>query len=208
MEQPFDLRNYKKYTMMKLIKQRQLIPALLFALFIGLVACESDDEGSFVQQDLSVDTTELQFPAAGETETVQVTGAINIPWDVVTEVDWLTFTEVDGMGEGSFTVTASANEADTARQAIITMLSNEQSIEINVNQDFSTLSIEPDPSNMSEMTSVELTQEMGVGWNIGNSLEAVGGETAWGNPRVTKELIDAVKAAGFNNVRIPIAWSN
>jgi endoglucanase len=45
-----------------------------------------------------------------------------------------------------------------------------------------------------------------VGWNIGNSLEATGGETAWGNPLVNQQLIDGVKAAGFNAVRIPCAW--
>lgn len=57
------------------------------------------------------------------------------------------------------------------------------------------------------LTSVELTEQMGIGWNLGNSLEAIGGETAWGNPEVTRELIDAVKAAGFDTVRIPVAWS-
>ena len=45
-----------------------------------------------------------------------------------------------------------------------------------------------------------------VGWNIGNSLEATGGETAWGNPLINQQLIDGVKAAGFNAVRIPCAW--
>src|SRR5690606_5013077 len=57
---------------------------------------------------------------------------------------------------------------------------------------------------------------MTVGWNLGNSMEAInanngvytGNETTWGNPAVTKELIDAVKAAGFNAVRIPVSWSH
>jgi len=62
----------------------------------------------------------------------------------------------------------------------------------------------PDPANM---TSVELTEVMGIGWNLGNTLEAVGGETAWGNPEASQELIDAVKEAGFTNIRIPVAWS-
>ena len=57
------------------------------------------------------------------------------------------------------------------------------------------------------MTSVELTQLMGVGWNLGNSLDAIGGETAWGNPMVTQQLINAVKAAGFDTLRVPVAWS-
>lgn len=59
----------------------------------------------------------------------------------------------------------------------------------------------------SGLTAVELTNEMGVGWNVGNSLDAVGGETAWGNPMITRELIDSVKAAGFDTLRLPVAWS-
>jgi endoglucanase len=68
-------------------------------------------------------------------------------------------------------------------------------------------SIAPDKTGMRELTSIELAKEMKIGWNVGNSLEAIGGETAWGNPRITQRLIDSVKAAGFNAVRIPVAWS-
>ncbi|MEU3456536.1 cellulase family glycosylhydrolase [Micromonospora sp. NPDC006766] len=50
---------------------------------------------------------------------------------------------------------------------------------------------------------------MQPGWNLGNSFDAVGAdETAWGNPRVTKALIDNVRAQGFNSIRIPVTWSN
>ncbi len=52
----------------------------------------------------------------------------------------------------------------------------------------------------------QVADQITIGWNIGNSLEAVGGETAWGNPPVNQQLIDAVKAAGFNAVRIPASW--
>jgi len=45
-----------------------------------------------------------------------------------------------------------------------------------------------------------------VGWNLGNTLEAICGETAWGNPMVTQQFINSVKAAGFNAIRIPAAW--
>jgi len=47
---------------------------------------------------------------------------------------------------------------------------------------------------------------MRLGWNLGNSLDCDGAETAWGNPTVTKELLAAVKAAGFDTVRVPITW--
>jgi endoglucanase len=54
--------------------------------------------------------------------------------------------------------------------------------------------------------ATDVASKINVGWNIGNSLEATGGETAWGNPVITQQLIDAVKADGFNAVRIPCAW--
>jgi endoglucanase len=50
-------------------------------------------------------------------------------------------------------------------------------------------------------------ENMGVGWNAGNTLEAIGGETAWGNPMLHQTIFNAVKAAGFNTVRLPVAWS-
>ncbi len=48
--------------------------------------------------------------------------------------------------------------------------------------------------------------KMTVGWNMGNTLEAIGGETAWGGAYTTQKLIDSVKAAGFNSVRLPCSW--
>lgn len=59
----------------------------------------------------------------------------------------------------------------------------------------------------------ELTAKMGVGWNLGNALDASGGygvssETSWGNVKTTKELITEVKRAGFSTVRIPVTWGS
>ncbi|WP_447002757.1 cellulase family glycosylhydrolase [Saccharothrix isguenensis] len=49
---------------------------------------------------------------------------------------------------------------------------------------------------------------MQPGWNLGNSLDAVGSdETAWGNPRITEALLDNVRAQGFKSIRIPVTWS-
>ena len=48
--------------------------------------------------------------------------------------------------------------------------------------------------------------KMGVGWNLGNTLEAICGENAWGAGRTSQQLIDSVKAAGFNTVRLPVSW--
>ena len=63
-----------------------------------------------------------------------------------------------------------------------------------------------------DKNAVELAQEMGIGWNLGNTLEACHGmdfasETLWKNPKASKRIIDGVKAAGFKTIRIPCAWN-
>ncbi len=57
-------------------------------------------------------------------------------------------------------------------------------------------------------TAQEIAAQMTMGWNTGNSLEPPGGETSWGNPKIDQELIDAVSEAGFNVIRIPVAWDS
>ncbi len=55
-------------------------------------------------------------------------------------------------------------------------------------------------------TAPQVAAQIKVGWNLGNTLEAMCGETAWGEPMVTQQFIDSVKAAGFNSIRIPASW--
>ncbi|MCM1022937.1 MAG: glycoside hydrolase family 5 protein [Prevotella sp.] len=62
-----------------------------------------------------------------------------------------------------------------------------------------------------DIPSIELVKEIKIGWSLGNTLDADGAddvtsETSWGNPLTTKEMITAVKDAGFNIVRIPVTW--
>ena len=68
-----------------------------------------------------------------------------------------------------------------------------------------------------DIPSSELIKEIKVGWCLGNTLDAhdpeaghqdVTSETCWGNPVTTKEMMTAVKNAGFNIVRIPVTWGN
>ena len=71
-----------------------------------------------------------------------------------------------------------------------------------------------------EMTAVQLTRLMGNGVNLGNTMEACnngarGGrttdstafyETMWGQPVTTREMIRGMKEAGFDTLRVPVAW--
>ena len=55
-------------------------------------------------------------------------------------------------------------------------------------------------------TAQHIAGKMGIGWNLGNTLEAICGENAWGAGHTSQQLIDSVKASGFNTVRIPVSW--
>lgn len=69
----------------------------------------------------------------------------------------------------------------------------------------------PVEREINDISSLDLIKDIKIGWNLGNTLDATGGsslssETSWGNPYTTKEMIDEVKNAGFNALRIPITW--
>src|SRR6187455_3328378 len=63
------------------------------------------------------------------------------------------------------------------------------------------------PSQAQLPTAQTVAGGIKTGWNLGNTLEAQCGETAWGNPAVSQAFINSVKAAGFNSIRIPAAWN-
>lgn len=68
------------------------------------------------------------------------------------------------------------------------------------------------------LTALEATRLMGNGINLGNTMEACDNnvgiktnaplsyETYWGQPKTTQAIIDGMKAAGFDTIRIPVAW--
>lgn len=57
-----------------------------------------------------------------------------------------------------------------------------------------------------ESTAVDMASRITLGWNIGNTLETIGGENAWGNPMISNSLIALVKQNGFDAIRIPASW--
>lgn len=58
----------------------------------------------------------------------------------------------------------------------------------------------------------ELVFEMGLGTNLGNTMDGHSGftpsETAWQSAMTTKAYMQALHDAGYNTVRIPVTWGN
>ncbi|MBW8886314.1 MAG: glycoside hydrolase family 5 protein [Fibrobacteres bacterium] len=59
---------------------------------------------------------------------------------------------------------------------------------------------------MRGWTPAQYVNDMLVGWNLGNTMDANPNETGWGNPTTTQAMIDAVHSKGFKFMRLPVTW--
>lgn len=59
---------------------------------------------------------------------------------------------------------------------------------------------------MNKSTASELIKKLKIGWNFGNTLDAPNGETSWGNPVITAEMIRKIHSLGFETLRLPVSW--
>ncbi|WP_207802029.1 cellulase family glycosylhydrolase [Flavobacterium aquariorum] len=198
----------------------RLFSILLYVAFFGLWSCNSDS-GTDTKPEtisLSADTNKIDFQTKGNAAAIKVTTNATA-WTVTTsDTSWIQLSQLSGgTGTTTFNITASENIGTVTRTAVITISSNQTaSVQIAVSQvgvapvttlypNYNTNPIAADATGMAS-NAVELAAKIKLGWNIGNTLEATGGETNWGNPKVSKELIDLVKANGFNAIRIPCSW--
>ena len=73
--------------------------------------------------------------------------------------------------------------------------------------------------DLPDNEALRFMRELKTGWDLGNTFDAYDDqgwfkgaeptmETAWHGVKTTRELITAVKEAGFNVVRIPVSWHN
>lgn len=194
-----------------------LLTFVLCFAFLGVLACSSDKENTSEGiKTLKASTNKIDFESKETTVEITInSSALN--WTLSNPASWIKVSQTVGTsGSTVVRITASENADTSVRNAVLTLTSSEAAAsEITISQAAATKSLYPsyntnpiaaDGSGMGS-SAVELAAKIKLGWNIGNTLEATGGETAWGNPKVTKELIGAVKANGFNAIRIPCSWN-
>ncbi|MDD3490417.1 MAG: cellulase family glycosylhydrolase [Paludibacter sp.] len=145
---------------------------------------------------LSTDASELRIEASENWVSISVGFGVARQKDIIVTV---TASDVSHLRSAKLTI--SAPDADTVYVFI-----KQDAMPASLYPDYSQ-PIAPDASGMSR-TATQIAREMYMGWNLGNTLEVPGNETGWGNPKATQLLIDSVKAAGFNTVRLPCAWDS
>ena len=159
---------------------------------------------------LTVLNNNAEFGAFGGEESIEIIS--NMEWSITYSSNWCEVSEDNNGSKSIIKIITSSNISIDGnakdRTTAIAIKSDLLTRYIKVVQTGLAFEQPPDNTDMRELTCIELSEEMGVGWNVGNSLEATGGETSWGNPLISQRLIDSVKNAGFNSVRIPVAWSS
>ena len=169
-------------------------------------------EGSEFLYTFNVSCTDNEFTEEGGEVTVYISG--NAPtWKCSSSAEWLTPSALEGDCSANITVRAALNETGAERtdSVVFTAEGAKTQVLVFTQKDrlfpsYNTDPIAPDNSGMTR-TASQIAASMYLGWNLGNSLEATGSETSWGNAKTTKRLIDSVKVNGINAVRIPCSWN-
>jgi endoglucanase len=63
-------------------------------------------------------------------------------------------------------------------------------------------------TGMRNLTTLQVTADMGAGWNLGNTMDAKPEETSWGNLATTQAMITSVKQRGFKTLRLAVTWDS
>ncbi|MES2240265.1 MAG: cellulase family glycosylhydrolase [Bacteroidota bacterium] len=206
--------------MEKYVQNKWLFAILSCLLIVFSCSNDSPKEEAKVQS-LTTSTNTIDFAATIDNKEVTIETNVD-SWTVANSASsWITVNKIEGSkGTTVLTISAAENTTTDVRSAVITVNSTADPVKITITQaarilttpeqlfpGYNTSPIAADQSGMSS-NAVTLAAKIKLGWNIGNTLEATGGETAWGNPKVTKALIDAVKLNGFNAIRIPCNWNS
>ncbi len=116
------------------------------------------------------------------------------------------------------------NNEENSKQEQQTMLETEQTVETEETEIITEVSTVNEEENtkaeevevvIDRSATFKLLEDMRIGWNLGNTLDAhisgqvatVSSETCWGNPITTPEMIQAIAEQGFKTIRVPVTWS-
>lgn len=199
------------------------IKQVLFALVLlttSFISCSSSDEkgGSL---EVAQEFRNLDFNAKEGRQTILINGPAE--WHISTSESWCKSSHAIGEGKQYVNIMVEANGTQAERTATVTVsASGLPDILINVKQSMYSIPayeeyIAPDNTGMRDLSSMQLSALMKAGVNVGNAFEAVivgddgslsGDETCWGNPTPNKALFEGIKAAGFDVVRMPVAYSH
>jgi len=181
----------------------------VITLLVTLHGCKTEDA---TLSELSSDKIDFSFERTSGSNSFSV--STNAPeWQLSTASDWIQFSQTSGpTGTTRVQLSVSQNTGTERKATAILNAEDAPHLEITVTQkgdlypNYNISPIAPDNTGMGS-TAADIASKINLGWNIGNTLEAIGGETNWGNPKITESYVAFVKQIGFDAVRVPCSWN-
>ena len=167
--------------------KKRILAALISGIMVvtGISACSGGANSSVDSSSATTTASTTTTTTAAETTTTAATTAETTTAATTTEATTPAPETTEATTPAPETTVATTTEAETEAPA-------------------------PAPEVTTGGASVEFSQNLMPGWNLGNQLEASSGgtpsETTWGNPTITEKLIKEVKAQGFKSIRIPVSY--
>jgi aryl-phospho-beta-D-glucosidase BglC (GH1 family) len=151
--------------------------------------------GDLITVTNEVKTYECENTAGEFTVTLQSTGTFSVNYDCL----WISPTETTGTSVKFSVLTNFGAE----RTETIQFTCGNSTAKFVVKQ-------KAGQSTWSAEEAIAVAHSLGLGWNLGNQLDAnngtVSSETVWGNPVTTQAAFYKIAAAGITTVRIPVTW--
>jgi endoglucanase len=197
-------------TILKGLNMFKKLLTIILILSSIIISCKKEKHSTDAAIEVSPDS--LIFTGTGGVADLNVS-MTGDKWTVASNQSWCT-TEISSSTVSyiQLKVSVAPNYTGNSRNAeLLFIVDSHDSALIKISQallypDYSDY-MEPDATGMDH-DAKSLAAQMAAGWNLGNTLEAPGGETTWGNPLASRILIDSVRAAGINTIRIPCAWNS
>ena len=156
---------------------------------------------------LSADVSSISCNSRGGVYKIATTSTSAV--SVNTRADWFSV-KTGSIGNDNHTtidVFVAPNRSGSDKNESIIITCGEESLEIGISQPAIT---ETAMADTEPLTPEMVFDALRMGWNLGNQMDAfsndVASETIWGNPKATQATFNAIKAAGFSSVRIPVTW--
>ena len=178
---------------MNKIQKKLLCIILILCLCSGLMACGSNGISQDNDKNTSKSTDNTTVIAGSENDNAEKTDVTDSTKEEQTEDADVKNTEVKGTETNDTTV----------NKGVAGITVPELDIE---------------SKKIPDNAALQFVADMKIGWNLGNTFDAntatntlsdeLDYEDSWVGVKTSKEMIDTVKAAGFNTIRIPVSWHN
>lgn len=183
----------------------------LLLLFFSIVACSSDDNEKpelAIEDDTLIETKEYDTPVKGGALTLSLSSTVGeYPEITQNNSDWVKLKDIMRPANKGYELIfeVAPNTFVSERTAEIEIKAGKLKEKVTIVQAENVIA--PDANGM-ESNATQLAAKITMGWNLGNTLEAIGGETNWGNPVTTEGMMKGIKNLGYNAVRLPCAWNH